>query len=136
MRGRRRTAEDTAATPDLGERRAHRIAALRRHLRLDDLERLAEGRDLEKEGVEEASARLFVGVGSCHLRRRPPSPHELLHESTGERDGARGGRLTSNMFMMPPRAMLDQLIWRFWPGTTGAASMAILSWCAWARSRR
>jgi hypothetical protein len=35
--------------------------------------------------------------------------------------------LTSNMFMMPPRAMLDQLMRFFWPGMAGPASIAIAS---------
>ena len=41
-----RTAEHTTAAPDLLERDGHRVATLGRHLRLDDLERLAERRDL------------------------------------------------------------------------------------------
>lgn len=40
-----------------------------------------------------------------------------------------GERLASNMFMMPPRAMFDQLIRFFWPGMAGPASMAIGTGC-------
>ena len=52
----------------------------------------------------------------------------VLHSSwKGEQGEKQGVPLTSNMFMMPPRAMLDQLMRFFWPGMAGPASIAMAS---------